>query len=265
MRGKTYSLFNDNESAEKYYATILSIVNDLLHLCPDEQTLLIHVQKAGRNRLVPRGRRFGKKKNSSIDPAIIAHIKKTVKEKLSVYTTGVKEHLRNLSITQRLDPILRTGELQYHLNMLEIELVNRIYRTAFKQSEYKFALLPHCLRDFRPDCKSVRCVVEHVCRGCTDDCFIRLGSVLLKKYDIHPYISVSMDLEGLFKRLKSGHPSIGALGIACIPELTQGMRLCIKLDIPPIGIPLNANRCARWMKKAHESSFDLKELEELIH
>jgi hypothetical protein len=49
-----------------------------------------------------------------------------------------------------------------------------------------------------------------------------------------------------------------------VPELAQGMRECIKLDIPPVGIPLDANRCARWMKQARESSFNLKELEALI-
>jgi hypothetical protein len=42
------------------------------------------------------------------------------------------------------------------------------------------------------------------------------------------------------------------------------MRLCIKLGIPSVGIPLDANRCARWMKKAHESSFNMKELEMLL-
>jgi hypothetical protein len=73
-----------------------------------------------------------------------------------------------------------------------------------------------------------------------------------------------MDLEKLFKRLKAEHPSIGALGIACVPELVNGMRICINLDIPPVGVPLDANRCARWMKQAYESSFNLKMLEALI-
>jgi hypothetical protein len=38
----------------------------------------------------------------------------------------------------------------------------------------------------------------------------------------------------------------------------------MKLGIPPLGIPLDANRCARWMNKAHETSFNLGELERLI-
>jgi hypothetical protein len=36
------------------------------------------------------------------------------------------------------------------------------------------------------------------------------------------------------------------LEIACIPELTWGMRNCRKNNIPVVGIPLNANRCIRW-------------------
>ncbi len=148
--------------------------------------------------------------------------------------------------------------------MIEIELINRIYREAFKQSEYKFALLPHCLRDFRPECKSVPGDIEYTCKRCTKECFINLGSILLKKYNIDPYIAITIDLEKLFKKLKAEHPSIGALGVACIPELVGGMRLCLKLDIPPVGIPLDANRCARWMNQAYESSFNLQELDKLL-
>ena len=44
-----------------------------------------------------------------------------------------------------------TTEKKYHLYMLEIELVNRIHKEEFKRSEYKFALIAHCLRDFRLD------------------------------------------------------------------------------------------------------------------
>jgi hypothetical protein len=71
-------------------------------------------------------------------------------------------------------------------------------------------------------------------------------------------------MELRLKRLKQEHISVGALGIACIPELAMGMRLCIRTGIPPVGIPLNANRCARWMSQAHETSFNLEQLEELL-
>jgi hypothetical protein len=44
----------------------------------------------------------------------------------------------------------------------------------------------------------------------------------------------------------------------------MGMRLCLKSGIPPVGIPLNANRCARWMSQAQETSYNLEQLEELL-
>ncbi|MGE5893433.1 MAG: DUF116 domain-containing protein [bacterium] len=260
VSGKKYSLFGVDASTDRYFRTIRGIADSLSGRCPDQRSLLFHVQKAG-------GMRFRKGSGYSADDALIAHIRKTLRDVLQLYTRAVKEHLKSVPISRRLDRIIGTKEEAYHLYMLEIELVNRIYREAFRKSDYKFALLPHCLRDFRPRCKSVPGDMEYVCMGCTEDCFIRLGSELLKKYGIHPYISITIDQEKLFRRLKAEHPddrNFGALGIACVPELAQGMRLCIKLGISPVGIPLSANRCARWMKQAHETSFSLEELEELV-
>ena len=258
VTGKTYSLFGDDVSTDRYFSTIRNILDNLLLFCPDKHILLLHIQNADRSR------RSFKKSSTPIDLKLISLIRKTAHEALSTYTKGVKEHLQSLSISQRFDETLSTKEKQYHLYMLEIELINRIYKDAFKKSEYKFALIPPCLRDFRPECHSIAGDIEAVCMGCTEDCFINLGSLLLKKYGINPYIAVEMDQEKLFRKLKTEHPSIGALGIACIPELVRGMRLCIKLDIPPVGIPLNANRCMRWMEITQESSYSLEELEELI-
>lgn len=257
--GKTYSLYGIKTGTDQYYSIIKKLADLFLQKCPDEKRLLFQIQKASCNKSF-----FRKRSAKYLNHSLISFIKKTLRDSLSVYTTRVKHHLRTLPLSQRSDSTLITKEEQYHLYMLEIELVNRIYKETFKNRKYKFALLPHCLRDFRPDCRSVPGDVESVCKGCTEKCFIHLGSLLLKKHNIHPYISVTMDLEKLFKKLKAEHPNIGALGIACVPELVNGMRLCIKLDIPPVGVPLDANRCARWMKQACESSFNLKMLEALV-
>jgi hypothetical protein len=57
---------------------------------------------------------------------------------------------------------------------------------------------------------------------------------------------------------------LGVLGIACIPELVAGMRQCQKYNLPVIGLPLNANRCVRWMGSFNENSVNLEMLEKLI-
>jgi hypothetical protein len=258
VQGKTYSLFAEGDDSERYYAEIKRLADVFLQRCSDEKRLLGLIQKVGKRPFL-----LGSK-TPGADRKTLQFIRKTLRQSLSIYTQNVSNHLKSLPSEKKIDSTLATTEEKYHLYMLEIELVNRIYREEFKRSAYKFALIAHCLRDFRPECQSVEGDIEAVCRGCTEDCFIRLGSVLLEKYGIKPYISVEIDQERLFRRLKQEHPSIGALGIACIPELAMGMRLCIRTGIAPVGIPLNANRCARWMSQAHETSFNLEQLEELL-
>jgi len=259
FRGKTYSLCLDEQNSARYYELIRELTDKFLQRCPDEKKLLNYVRNASTQKSLIR-RFSGRDTNKQL----VSFIRQTLREFLAAFTTGVGQHLKSLPISQRFDPILRTKEEQYHLYMIEIELVNRIYGEAFKKSSYKFALIAHCLRDFRPECKAYSGDYETVCRGCTKDCLVHLGSILLKKYDIHPYISITMDFEKLFKKIKADHKSVGALGIGCVPELVMGMRLCIEMDIPPVGIPLDANRCARWMKEAHETSFNMEELEKLM-
>jgi hypothetical protein len=258
VQGKTYSLFAEGDDSERYYAAIKGLTDLFLRRVPDEKRLLGLIQQVGKKPLL-----LGLK-TTMADRQIRQFVRKALRESMSIYTQNVSNHLKTLSLAQRFDSTLATPEEKYYLYMLEIELVNRIYREDFKRAEYKFALIAHCLRDFRPGCRSVKGDIEAVCRGCTEDCLIRLGSVLLENYGIKPYISVEIDQERLFRQLKEEHPSIGALGIACIPELAMGMRLCIRTGIPAIGIPLNANRCARWMSQAHETSFNLEQLEALL-
>jgi len=259
IKGKTYSLYGSSAGTEHYYKIVRELADLFLVRCSDKQKLLGHIQRAGNDRSL-----IKKLTSKQVNKPLISYINKTLKESLSVYTIDVKKHLKALPLSQRFDGILRTKEFQYHLYMIEIELVNRIYRKAFKNSDYRFALIAHCLRDFRPECKALFGEYESECKSCTKDCFIHFGSVLLKNYGILPFISVSMDLDNLFKKIKADHQSVGALGIACVPELAQGMRLCIKLGIPPVGIPLDANRCTRWLKECKESSFNLEELERLV-
>ena len=259
MQGKTYSLFaGGGGDSEGYYTEIKRLAELFLTRTPDASRLLSLVQQAGKNPLL-RGLGI-----SGADRQTLQYIRETLRQSLSSYTREVFKHLRSLPLARRTDTTLTTTEEQYHLYMLEIELVNRIYRERFKAAGFKFALLAHCLRDFRPGCQAVPGDVEAVCQGCTEDCLIHLGSVLLKRYGITPYISVEMDQEKLFAKLKQEHPSIGALGVACVPELAMGMRLCLGTGIFPVGIPLNANRCARWMSQAHETSFNFEQLEELL-
>jgi hypothetical protein len=57
---------------------------------------------------------------------------------------------------------------------------------------------------------------------------------------------------------------LGVLGIACVPEFVRDMRMCVKLDIPVTGVPLNANRCVRWMGEPRPTSVGIKEVLRIV-
>jgi len=257
MKGKTYTLPVVPCDSDDYFHRIEVLTDKFLDEIPDEGKLLNRIQHSSKKSSGLLARLTGENRLPS-------SLIRTLKSSLSRYTADTASHLRSLPLSDRFDRTLRTTDRQYHLYMLEIELTNRINRESFSRAEYKIALIPHCLRDYHDHCRMVPGDVEATCSHCNEECFVHLGSLMLENYGIKPHISVSMDHDTLFKKLKTEHPNMGVLGIACIPELVEGMRLCRKLDIPAMGVPLDVNRCQRWLGRTLESSFNLKALKKLL-
>jgi hypothetical protein len=258
VAGKTYSLFGSARSTEPYYDLVRRLADELLRTVPGEEALLALIQKAGgRKRLLARTARGG-------DGTVLSTIFRSPGHGLSPYTLNVRTHLKGLSFRSVTDRRLRTTEEQYHLHMLEIELANRVHRDRFLRSEFRIALLPHCLRDFRRECRSVPGDLDAVCVGCSETCFLHRVSALLREAGVIPYIWKNAELSSLFRRLEE-RGGFGVLGIACIPELAWGIRACMNRKVPVVGIPLDANRCMRWMGRFEDTSVNLERLSELVN
>ena len=254
--GRTYTLTDQSGDASPYYGLVRYVTRELLKVVPGETALREKVRSVsswkGLFGFFSSGRGQGRRILDELDKV------------LTPFLTGIDEHLGNLTVAERMDKTIRTTREQTLLYMLEIELTNRINRERFSAAPWRMALIAHCLRDFRKGCRSSRGDIEDLCSHCDRDCYVNLGAKLLERYRIHPFISVSMDHARLFKKLRGDHPDMGVLGIACIPELVAGMRLCDRLRIPAVGVPLDANRCSRWLGECLETTFSLEELERLI-
>ena len=257
LPGKTYSLFGRCSSTDGYYDLIRQLTDECLLKYPDKESLLGKLQRASaRKRLLRKGRvGLG-------DPDVVFLLGR-ISPALSEYTPFVEQHLKDLSILKFRDRRLWTSEEQYHLYMLEIELVNRINQEEFMKCERKIAFLPHCLKDFKRGCKSSMSDIDYVCRGCSDSCFLNRVSTLLRRNGVDAYIWMGTDLRKL-KGLSHSEGRIGGLGIACVPELVMGMRKSMKLGIPTVGVPLSANRCERWMGAFYENSVSLETIIQLV-
>lgn len=258
FQGKTYSLRIHVPDSDVFYRTIAELADTLLQPHPDPDYLLTSIQRLSRSKRYLR--RLVRDGSDSHDGTLVA----TLKDELATYTANVHSHLRGLRVIDRWDRTLATSEEQYHLYMLEIELTNRLNSDRFRSSSRKFAFLPHCLRDFSADCRAAQRDIDYVCKGCTDDCNVNHTSKVLRLHGVKPYIWMSADLRGLLRKAKKERDGLGVLGIACIPELVRGMRMCLKYDVPVVGVPLDANRCERWWGEFYPNTVNMNKLGSLL-
>lgn len=260
IKGKTYTLFGIHTSTDYYYNTIAEVSSLILREFPNSEALLNIIRHENKQQSYKR--KYLKYFNKP------DHFVKTYNNKiealLSEFIYNVNEHLQQLSLSKIFEKSLFTTESQYYLKMIEIEILNRLCKEKFKESKYRIALLPHCLRDLSKECKSKFEGYDYVCKGCSQECYISLITKLLTKYNIDPYIWKTINIKKLFRKLKLEHGNFAVLGIACIPELISGMEQCIDHEIPVIGLPLDANRCIRWMGEFHNNSINLERLELLV-
>jgi hypothetical protein len=256
--GKTYSLYGGKNSSDNFYDQLTTSTDEILELFGlDLEKLLTLIKDLSQS--APKIKKGEKK-----DPLIFM-IMKILRRDLSNYLVNVEGHLRSLGIKQIWEKTLSTTREQYLLYMLEIELTNRVYFKQFLLSEKKLAFLPHCLRDFSKTCLASPDEIDNLCKGCSKKCTVNKISKLLKKNEVTPYIWMNADLKKVFADYRKQNIKVGVLGIACIPELVSGMRLCQKRSVPAVGIPLDANRCSRWMGEFYNNSVNINCLEKLLN
>jgi len=258
VAGKTFSLFGIAYSTEEYYRTVRELADACLARQPDTPALIAEIRRLGKRP------RLARRLSSGDGPSLAHFLVQTASTRLSPYTQAVHDHLRELSLLERLDGVLSFTEVQYHLAMLEIELMNRAFGPAFLGAGRKLAFLPHCLRDLEAACRASDSGIDYACKGCSVCCNVNAVSTLLLQHGIEPYIWMQANLKLLFREISKNEGGLGVMGIACVPELVRGMRMCAKFDIPVMGVPLNANRCARWMGEFLPTSIDLDAVGRLL-
>ncbi len=259
VAGRTYSLFAGSSATTGYYDRISVLADYFIQKFGSAEEVLGITGKFRNSR--KKLRRWVK----GPDHEGMAGIIQKLSVELSSYTHPAQDFLHSLHWIEKFrDHRLSTTEEQYHCTMLEVELVNRINKRRFGKADKKIALLPHCLRDLSKHCRSEKEGFDVVCKGCSGNCFIHALNDLFKKYQVEPYIWMEGSFRKLYFDLKKKDQVLGIFGIACLAELKAGMEKCLKYGIPALGIPLDANRCARWTDDFYPNSVNLEEIERLL-
>lgn len=158
-------------------------------------------------------------------------------ENIGVYTENVERYLNERRPKHYWhEDVIFCGRrrIEYHLNMVGADIMNRIFRKAFVQTDKKLLLLPACMR-LLPDqkCKAKESEYGIKCMRCSNDCQVNQLTKLGSKHNFDVVVvshesSISSAIPG--KKMFDGNT--GVIGVACVLNLISG-----GLKLKEMGVP----------------------------
>jgi hypothetical protein len=157
--------------------------------------------------------------------------------------------------------------VEYHLNMVGTEILNRTFRREFVNTPRKIVLVPPCMKA-QPDdkCKAHSTSFGARCAGCTPGCRVhqltKLGEkhgfgVLILPDDLRVFSADSMSL-------KTGD-KVGIVGVSCVLTNASGGWQTKDLGIPAQGVLLDYCGCRyHWHKEGIPTDINLVQLADVL-
>ncbi|WP_036737164.1 DUF116 domain-containing protein [Paenibacillus zanthoxyli] len=189
------------------------------------------------------------------------------RERLGCYTPGVDAYIVNNR--QRLkwkeNRIFCSRErVEYHLNMVGAEIMNRAFRSGFSATKDKRVFLPVCMRHKSSEaCKAVKEGEGYLCRSCSKVCQVNLITAMAKKYGCKVVIIPHASTAFGHRRIREGE--VGIVGIACVLNLISGGYKAKEMGYEPQCVLLHYSGCIQhWHPKGIRTTIDLNRLEEIL-
>jgi hypothetical protein len=184
-------------------------------------------------------------------------------KQLGKYTDQVEEYLRDEERKHkwRYDaPLLGRTRAEYHLAMLGTEILNRTYRSAFRESKVKIVILPPCMRAEREErCKAVVTRMGQRCAGCTPGCRVHQITLLGEKKGFQVFM-IPDELRVFGADRDKGNPP-GVVGVSCLLTNWSGGWDLERLGIPGQGVLLDYVGCSyHWDKTGFPTDLNLHRL-----
>lgn len=166
---------------------------------------------------------------------------------LGRYTPNVDRFLEEVhpSYAQREDAIFSgRSRIEYHLNMVGSEVLNRAFREDFIDTTRKIVILPPCMRAKQEDCEARATPLGEHCAACTPGCRVHQVTKLGEKYGFDVFImphELSVFSNGGIKPERGG--KMGIVGVSCPLTNVQGGWETKGLDVPAQGVLLDYCGC----------------------
>jgi len=164
---------------------------------------------------------------------------------LGVFSRGVPKFLATEYKSRgcREDQIFcRKEPVEYHLNMVAAEIMNRGLRAEFERTPHKVVLAPMCMRGRDAwSCQARSTGMDIECVGCSEDCAVNRLTVRMRRLGARVFlVPHSSGFSRLLARWQR-EPDTGVTAVACVSNILEGgyeMRArgirsqCVLLDYP---------------------------------
>lgn len=130
------------------------------------------------------------------------------------------------------------SRLEYHLNWVGAEIINRSFRNAFLATERKAVFVPGCMRA-RPEdtCEAKRVTEGLICTACTPECRTNQVRAIGEKHGFEVFtLPYASDLP--LWVTKAGMQTKGVVGVACLITLVGS-----GWELKRYGVP---TQCVLW-------------------
>lgn len=191
-------------------------------------------------------------------------------EALGKYTPNVERYLNEIRQDRYWhEDVILCGRrrVEYHLNMVGAEVMNRVFREAFINTARKMVLLPACMRRL-PASKCKACASEGGlnCTGCTGDCGVNRLTKLGEKCGFEVLI---VPHESSISASRGENPLIGedtgVIGIACVLNLISGGWMLRDMDIPAQCVLLDYCGCKNhWSQEGFPTEINIDQLKRIL-
>ncbi len=156
-------------------------------------------------------------------------------------------------------------EVEYHLNMVGAEIMNRAFRKKFEKRPRKALILPGCMKfSAEEKCRAQDTNLGLKCTGCSKSCNVNELTKMGDEYGFEVYI-VPHESSAFSKSTNKDRDELGIIGVACVSNLISGGWKAVSLGIPAQCVLLDYSSCKNhWDEEGFPTSINLDQLMKLL-
>lgn len=185
---------------------------------------------------------------------------------LEPYIAGIDDFVarQNEYSKPKSDLRLRPADA-YIRNMLAVEVLGRIMRSAFLETERRLIVLPACLKSYGDqECCKIEVEGAHTCAQCNPECII-FDTVEHFIDDQTKLVLEPDDLGDYLSMVRKTHGTVGVVGVACVLTMLSGFEQTLKHKLPTQGVFLSYSSCLHhWADPPFNTCYSLRRMARVL-